>query len=586
MRTWGRMGVALVTGALAAACTEDDVASTPGTGGSPSSGGPPAGEVTCGADCAADLTAARAALEAGDYAGAFAQYRCADSREAAFGAGLTRMLTLLEGPAATQLMAHLGLAPLVATDLLGPDSIVSRLNRRWDGEGTLAVSGALAATLPFDRAKLEVGEWPYLEAMDWTSDAEADLYVEFTEPAALAAGSAFAITFDCAATSPTRQMVPGLSFLELDFAVAGEDHWCSVPYSFYQGPCEPDGGRVVLVEGSSVPGQRASLTLENVLLECSGEGVSAYPLPLVRVSGTVAAGIVSDVVDTTGLHPMFQEDFDFQATLPATTTVTELLADAAGLAPELEEAACFFRAAGGTSGPVFTFPGSLFAGPDFTVSAGDSEVLGALVLATAAAAHLGSAADVPLTIHDLTCNGDEADCPSTEALVAAFNAGFATRFRPAEFTEAARLLGEALPLLDAGLGRLDADSLFVQNAASSAGLVLIRDVVVAANRSLTTGATALPHVTPAVTVDLRSFFATARNPRDVGLPVLTYSEQCDEWDYCWSETELSTDFLQAYSAGMSDVSWEGEYTWSDEDAVETALDEILTHVGRELAGGD
>jgi hypothetical protein len=33
------------------------------------------------------------------------------------------------------------------------------------------------------------------------------------------------------------------------------------------------------------------------------------------------------------------------------------------------------------------------------------------------------------------------------------------------------------------------------------------------------------------------------------------------------------------------VSWEGDYTWSDEDAVTTALDEILTHVGRELVGG-
>lgn len=579
------MGVALVTSALAAACTEDDVASTPGAGGSSGAGGPPAGEVTCGAHCAADLTAARAALEAGDYAGAFAQYRCADSREAAFGAGLTRVLTLLEGPAASQLMAHLGLAPLVATDLLGPDSIVSRLNRRWDGEGTLAVSGALAATLPFERAQLEVGEWPHLEAVDWTSDAEADLYVEFAEPAALAAGSSFAITFDCAATSPSRQMDAGLSYLELDFAAAGEDHWCSVPYGFYSGPCEPDGGRVVLVEGGSVPGQRASLTLENVLLECSREGVNAYPLPLVRVSGTVDAGIVSDAVDTAGLHPIFQEDFDFQATLPAATTVTELLVDAAGLAPELEEAACFFRAAGGISGPVFTFPGSLFAGADFTVSGGDSEVVGALLLATAAAAHLASAADVPLTIRDLTCDADEAGCPSTAALVEQFNAGFATRFRPAEFAEAARLLGEALPLLDAGLGRLDAASLLVQNATSSAGLVLIRDVVVAANRSLTTGATAIPHVTPAVTVDLRSFFATARNPRDVGLPVLTYSEQCDEWEYCWSETELSTDFLQAYTAGSSDVSWEGDYTWSDEDAVTTALDEILTHVGRELVGG-
>jgi hypothetical protein len=329
-----------------------------------------------------------------------------------------------------------------------------------------------------------------------------------------------------------------------------------------------------------------AVSFENLLLECSSEGMNAYPLPLARISGTVGAGVVSDEVDTTGLHPMFQEDFDFQATLPAATTVTDSLADAAGVVPELEEAACFFRAAGGTSGPVFTFPGSWFAGSDFTVSAGDAEVVGALLLATAATARLASAADVPLTIRDLTCDGDATPCPSPASLVAQFNDGFATQFRLAPFAEAARLLGDALSLLAAGLGHLDDQSLFVQNAESSAGLVLTRDVVVAARPSLTGGATAIPHVSPTVSVDRRSFFATAPNPRQVGVPVLAYTETCDDWGYCWSDTELRTDFLQAYFAGTSDVSWEGDYTWSDEDAVSRALDEILTHVGRELAGAD
>jgi hypothetical protein len=210
LRRRNRVGGALLTAVLAAACSEEGGAGdgSSGTGGGTGAGGPPAGEVTCAADCTADLTAARAALEAGDAAGAFAQYRCADSRAAAFGAGLTRLLTMLEGPAVTQMMTHLGLSPLVAGDFLGPESIVSRRNRRWDGEGALAVTGAVTAALSFDHAQLRSGDWPTLDAEDWTTDATATLNLELDEPTALTTGTVLALGFDCTAAVPSRLMDP------------------------------------------------------------------------------------------------------------------------------------------------------------------------------------------------------------------------------------------------------------------------------------------------------------------------------------------------------------------------------------------
>ena len=590
--------VASIVGLVALGCSSADNPSVAGgTGGTGGSGSNPLPVGECGKDCTTDLDAARSAMESGDFSTAFDLYECADTPEAAFGAGLARLLLMLEGEAATGILADLGLPPLEATDVMGPDSILSRLNERWDGEGFASVTGVVTANLTFDHGQQSLGDYPDFEAEDWASDANADLEIEFSDVAALGMEATFEVSYDCSLDQPTQHVDPGLEYVGLRFD-AGDNHYsCWIPYYAAGGSCEADGGRVLITHGGNSPGDQIDYALNDLLLECvvseRGDDDPGYvgpagTLPQIRVSGVLSAAAVAEDVDTAGLHPMFQEDFDIHDTLPASTTVTDLLQGAAGLTPDLEEAACFFARAGEGTGQVGTFPGALVAGPDVAISQGDAQVLGGSLLMLAATAEVVSAFGVPMALEDLICDDASASCPSEEELAADFNAVFASTFDAAPFAEAERLTTAAIPLLDAGLGHLDEDSLLVNNAESTAGLELMRDFVQAAGRSLE-GSVALPHITPVLHVDLANFFQTARNPRDVDEPVLLVEEECDDWD-CWSSTELNTDFLAEYFADTTDADWAGDTDYempdADEEAIDDALQEIGDSLSRHIMAGD
>jgi hypothetical protein len=94
--------------------------------------------VACGRNCTTDLIRARTSLAEGRFAEALEEYSCANTPEAAFGAGLTQTLLSLEHPSADGLMALLGLPPFVAGDLAGPRSAMVRFADHWRGH----VSGA------------------------------------------------------------------------------------------------------------------------------------------------------------------------------------------------------------------------------------------------------------------------------------------------------------------------------------------------------------------------------------------------------------------------------------------------------------
>ena len=111
----------------------------------------PQSVVRCGRSCTTDVEAARAALIANDYQKAFDLYQCADTPEAAFGAGLTRTLLALEGESADNLLADFGQPPLSATDLVGSDSILSRAMSRYSGSGDLSVTGSESLEIALDR---------------------------------------------------------------------------------------------------------------------------------------------------------------------------------------------------------------------------------------------------------------------------------------------------------------------------------------------------------------------------------------------------------------------------------------------------
>ena len=548
---------------------------------------------TCGGtDCTTDLAGARDALSAGDYARAFELYQCAETPEASFGAGLSRTILVLSGANTTALLGDFGQPPLAAGDVFGADGILSRAAARWDGQGSLSLSGALALELSFDRGQQRVPADPLLggystfSAQDRSSPARAALTLEFAPEAdggpLVASGALLSVSFDCAATFPARTVHPALSWVSLTFDTAGMTHYCQLPYFSSAAGCQPDGGSVLVAQAAHAPDQPASYTLQNLLLGCSSDGGAAEQL--IRVSGSVSAQSVGERVDTAGLHPMFGSDFSFAAQIPAERRMTDVIEHAGSAIFELEEAACYFARAGAGSGTVFTIPGVLLGGQDLPVSPGDARTLAGLWLLGAGLAQLTMAHGFDMPLNRLVCEGDA--CPTGRDFTDEINRTFASSFHPERFPVAQRLVGEGLAQLDGGIASLDESSLFVKNALSAAGLGMLLDLVRASRQSLESGEIGLPHVAPQLQVDLRAFFGKPRNPRSLGIRPLSYEEVCDV-DFCSSTTELDPAFLDAYFKGSTDVVWEGgDYEWVDDAAVSDATDEIVRNLNRHFVLGN
>lgn len=597
-------------------CSESNpVGDTPeGEGGSPAGAiALPGNEdlpetvVRCGRSCTTDLAAARAALTNDDYQKAFDLYQCADSPEAAFGAGLTRTLLALQSTSAESLLADFGQPPLSATDFVGSNGLLSRVMRRFNGSGDITVTGAQNLELMFDRVRYALGaDTPgtgfgrlYGTASQW----DASLSVSFwsgTAPAPLVTGERIAISYTCGTSYPTRVTDGQLDWVDLSFDLGQETYWCSLPYSFTATDCQADGGSVVIDAAPVAAGDAVALTLENVLLSCTvDDGTDAAPTAVpttpslwVRVSGGFSATAVTSEIDTTGLHPMFgDEGLNLPEDIPRDRTVTDLVAHASGMAAELEEAACFFRIAAEGSGEVFTLPGSLYGAQDMPVSKGDTQVLAAFAMLAAAAGRAGAAYEIDMPLFQLFCDtdpeasDDSADCPAHADTVSAFNAAFGATFHEDRFASARGLVAEALPLLEQGLGNLDETSLLVRNSASGPGLDLMRPVIQALNQSLDAGPVALPNVSPSLPVDVGALFESPKSPQDVEAPFLLYEQTCDGVT-CYEETNLNVAFFEQYFAESIQADWDGEYTFSDENAVEATFEEFARSLSRYLPVDD
>jgi hypothetical protein len=577
MNAMARSGLAcaMAVGLLACGKTENSSEPTPD---------PPA--ATCGGTgCTTDLARARDALSAGDYARALELYQCAETAEAAFGAGLSRTVLVLSGENAGALLGDFGQPPLAAADVFGATGILSRAAARWEGQGSLTLSGALALELSFDRGQQRMpldpslGGYSIFSMQDLSSAAGAELSLEFAPEAdggpLVASGSVLGVSFDCAATFPARTVHPALSWVSLTFDAAGMPHYCQLPYFSSAAGCQPDGGSVLVAAAPHAPDQPASYTLQNLLLACSTDGATEQ---LIRVSGTVSAQSVGERVDTSGLHPMFGADFSLAAQISAERRVTDVIEHAGLAISELEEAACYFARAGAGSGTVFTIPGVLFGGQDLPVSHADARTLAGLWLLGAGLAQLTMAHGFDMPLNRVVCEGDA--CPTGREFTDEVNRTFASAFHPEHFRVAQRLVGEGLAQLDGGISSLDQSSLFVKNSISTAGLTMLLDLVRAGRQSLESGNIGLPHVAPQVHFDLRNFFGKPKNPRSIGVPPLSHEEVCDV-DYCTSTTELAPTFLDAYFEGSTDVVWEGsDYEWSDDAAVSDAIEEIVRNLNR------
>jgi hypothetical protein len=562
--------------------TSGDDGDPPETG--PGPGPDPTPVASCAAPaCTTDLVAARSALTSGDYQRAFDLYQCADTPEAAFGAGLTRTLLAFEGSNADAVLADLGQSPLPMTDIFGENGVLGREAARWDGDGNLTVSGAATATLPFDRAQYEVSDEPtysigYFRARDRMSPAGASLSISFDgypDLPAFTSGTVLAVTVDCSSSFPSITADPRLGYLDLSFESGESTYWCNLPYYVPTGQCESDGGNIVVTSAATAPGQQASYQFNNLLLNCYVSGPAAEGEGLVRVSGTVSAVAVSESLDLTGLHPLFHDSDSIPAQIPAGTTLNALLEHGGAAAAELEHAACFFKIASQGSGHIYDLPGVLFGGSDVPISKGDTELVAALTLLGAAAGHLAWVHEIDMPLGQIICSNDPGatPCLSNEEFVSRFNRAFASDFHPGRLLVVERLVDEALPLIDQGLADLDATSLVVRNGASTAGLDAMRAIVQGLSQSIRTGGTTFPRVTPAIPINLKALFENPRNPRSLG-NVLEYVEDCDG-DYCYTSSGIDIDFISRYFDGRIDADWEnGDYEYLDNDAVEAAFEEI------------
>jgi hypothetical protein len=586
MKPYLRVLVVGILGALALASSACGPESSTGDGGEEETGPGPGPDPTPVASCAApacttDLAAARSALTSGNYQRAFDLYQCADTPEAAFGAGLTRVLLAFDGNNADSVLADLGQPPLPATDVFGETGVLGREAASWNGEGNLTVSGGVTATLPFDRAQYEVSEdttysLGYFRAQDQTSPADASLSLSFdnspTAPA-FTSGAVLSVTIDCAGLYPTVTLDPRLGYLDLSFDIGDQSYYCQFPYSLPAAECQSDGGSIVVTSAATAPGQQATYQFNNLLLDCYGE----LGQGIVRVNGTLSALAVSESLDLTGLHPIFQDDDSIAAQIPAGTTLNSLLQHGGAAAAELEHAACFFKIASQGSGHVYDVPGVLFGGSDVPFSKGDTELIAAFTLLGAAAGHLAWVHEIDMPLRQIICDSDDeaaSPCLSDREFASRFNQAFASDFHPGRLLIVERLVAEALPLLDQGIADLDGTSLIVRNGVSSAGLDAMRTMVQAGLQSIQNGGVTLPRVTPAIPMNLKALFENPRNPKNVGA-VLEFQEECDIDGYCWSSTGIDLGFVDRFFEGRIDADWEnGDYEYLDNDAVENAFEEI------------
>ena len=582
-------GIVCVWALGAAACGPAPVSSGAGDDDDGDSGpGPdPTPVASCAAACTTDLGAARTALTAGNYQGAFDLYKCADTPEAAFGAGLTRALLAFEGNNAKALLATFGEPPLPATDVFGADGVLGRSAARWNGDGSLALTGALEVSIPFDRAMHEVSDDVLysagtVRAEDRTSAAHASFSLSLnTDSTAgpIANGTVLAVTNQCNTTFSSTNLDPRLGWLDLEVEVAGTSYYCEFPYSLEASQCQPDGGSIIVTQAATLPGQPAAYQFADLLLQCSSSGDDgSLPPVFPRVSGTLSATAVSARLDTTGLHPMFGADHSLR--VPVGTVLTDALRRGGSAAAELEEAACFFKLAGQGSGNVYTVPGVLFGGSDVPFSKGDAEIVAAAALFGAAAGHFAWVHDIDMPLGDLICDSD--DCPTDAEFVTRFNDTFASGFHPDRLLVVERLATESLELLERGIADLDATSLLVRNGVSAAGLDAARALVQAALSSVQGGQVTLSRFTPPIDVNFKAYFEEPRNPKQSGA-ILVYEEECEAGSdppECYSDTYIDPAFLERYFEGRIDADFDGSYEWADGNAFGDAMEEVGNNMSR------
>jgi len=583
----------------------------------------------CKASCTTDLESARKRLEKADFKGAYELYKCADTAEAAFGAGLTRFLTAFESQAAIDVLDHLGLPPLKVSDILGSDGLLSRLSTRWSGRGQLLVSGTFELETDFMKTIHEVDKYDdgytdyEFQAVDLTSEhrAEISMYFDNSDIENLPANGELSQQFDCQEGRRTGGYENIIGSVNLQFYHGDIRYWCNTPYFLESEECISDGGTLTVVSAGEQIGDPVELRFERLLLTCEeDEDNSAFyesdeydssSMPsrqLVRLTGMFTTVAVNNNIDLTGLHPIlnFEDEYPFD-NVRSDSTLSDLLKGAAGITEEMVLASCYFNRAAEEGGDLGSIPGKLYGGQSMDITAGDAKVLSGAMALAAAAGQIVSAYEVKMPLSMLFCENDYDDdetniretidclpdesceypaddepplnrCPDDAAIAKSFNNGFGNSVDTSRFAAARKLVQMSLKRLEEGVDKLDNDSILISNLITLPGLGQLRDIIGAGLISLEEGMTQLPQVVPPLYFDLDQFFESPPSRDGITHQPIQYEQECDEYD-CWSDTDLSMDFMDDFFDNILEVQWRGgDYEWEDSDSIEEGLEEMLRNL--------
>jgi len=431
----------------------------------------------CGGTCAGNAESARASFAAGDYGAAFDAWQCGDTGEAAFGAGLSKLLSAFESKAADQVLADLGMPHFEAKSLLGPDGYLSRVAARFRGDGTLELSGERAANFTFNAVLAGLPEEDVeTSASDGSRRVSLNVWGGGGGTLFPAVGS-YPVQFDCTTGARTGS-APDVN---LSLYEGSDEYDCSVPYSDLAG-CASSGGSFVVSASGQSAGDALEYQLVDLPLQCTqydpdtGEMVGT---PLRVVANGRLSATISDAVELSDLHPLYSGLSVDQ--VQAGVTLRDFVEHGAGIADDLATAACYFDLAAAQDDVSFALPGTSFGGDDLPLNAGDAKLFAAASALGGAIVQLARAYAFDLSLHDLACwadgGGEQAttSCPSDADFVALVNAAVKSASVKQDALQAARYLLElGLIHLDEGVDMLDAHSAFRRTADGEAGLAFVQ----------------------------------------------------------------------------------------------------------------
>lgn len=547
--------------------------------------------IVCGkVECKSDLSAAKAALIEGNYQAAWAQYRCGDTVEAAAGAALTKLATIVEGEAVTNLLADLGIdTPFSAKDVMGQGGLLYQLGQYYDGSCDIRIAGGITdaiqinSRIHLDDYQYESGDAPVIiigSDVDADADLDADVMPEperlptyiisanqesrvfdpsvriELEPALpLNAGDIIELSYNC--NENYFEQDPLLAQLYIDISAYDDenDSYCYINDYATLETCPTAVGAIEVISMGEV-GEMVEFKFTDVPINCTGNESEHYTTTF---SGTVASTLKkNNDFDIDGMHPIFNDPDEVFSQIPTTLTANQLIAHAAPLIAEFEEAACYAdKADNGSKGSVFVFPSALTGRSAIPLLTRDTKMLSALYYASAAVLNMIGSYNVPLRIGAM-------DEMTDSELVKEVNTNMGTLKTNHQMAEAGVQIRLAMKKAIAAVASKENDGLFPSNKYTLPGEMVLDDYLTFGLASLS-GTTPLPHTVPALNINLSALFSSPPDPSQINSDMLVLEEDL-EWEETYVEAvevffqELLSEIVPGFSYDMEDYEYgdEGE----------------------------